>query len=239
MPPYSGAWFGIDGCRGGWFAVVLEDAGGRAWHLYPTLAELLAAAGTFRLALIDIPIGLAGGARECDRLARCRLGARRSSVFSPPARATLAARDYREALRLNRRHAGVGLSKQAWNLVPKIREVDALLQSDHRWRRRLRESHPELAFAYFNGGVPMRHNKRTAEGRRERLRVLQGRLPEAGTMLEDVLNRTRRRDVQPDDILDAMVLAVLARAGKGDYLTLPVSPPVDETGLAMEIVTGC
>ena len=231
-------WLGIDGCRAGWFAVAWGEEGTVRWRLAAALDELLQAEGDVRLALIDMPVGLATGARECDRLARKRLGPRRSSVFSPPARATLAARDYREALRLNRRHAGVGLSKQAWNLVPKIREVDALLQLQRRWRGRLRESHPELAFAHFHGGVPMPHNKRTAEGRQERLQVLRRRWPEAGALLEAALRHTRRADVQPDDVLDAMVLAALARESADGIVTLPPSPPVDETGLPMEMVTG-
>ncbi len=227
---------GIDGCAAGWFVAALGEDGEIRWRCERTLVELLQGERRPWLALIDMPVGLARGARECDRLARARLGARRSSVFSPPARATLAARDYAEALRLNRQHAGTGLSKQAWNIVPKIREVDALLQAQPALRGRLRESHPELAFASLNAGEPMAHNKRTVQGREERLQVLEARLPAARRFLEDVLASTRRREVAADDVLDALVLAVVAREGEGRLATLPAQPPRDETGLAMEMV---
>jgi len=227
---------GIDGCHAGWFAVAVEGDGALRWRCTGTLADLLAMERGVGLALIDIPIGLAEGDRECDRLARRRLGCRRGSVFAPPARDTLAARDYREALRINREHAGRGLSLQSWNIVPKIREVDALLQAQPALRGRLRESHPELAFAALNGGQPMPHNKRHCQGREERLCVLESRLPRVRAFLAEVLAATRRRDVAADDVLDATVLSVLARQGAERLATLPAQPPQDETGLAMEMV---
>lgn len=229
-------WLGIDGCRAGWIGMWLDAQGVARWAVRPDLNAMLDDDPALALALVDIPIGLADGARECDRLARQRLGPRRSSVFSPPARATLAARDYREALRINRAHAGTGLSKQAWNIVPKIREADRLLQSRPALQGRLRESHPELAFASLNHGQPMQYNKRTAEGRRERLRVLRRYLPTVRSFVNQVLGETLRRDVQADDVLDALVLAILAREGRGRLATLPLLPPRDAKGLPMEMV---
>ncbi len=229
-------WLGIDGCRAGWIGVGIDAQNVVRWAVSPDLKGLLIGEPAFALALVDIPIGLADGARECDRLARQRLGPRRSSVFSPPARATLAARDYREALRINREHAGTGLSKQAWNIVPKIREADRLLQSRPDLQGRLRESHPELAFASLNHGQPMQYNKTTLEGQRERLRVLRRYLPTVRGFLNRVLRETLRRDVQADDVLDALVLAILAREGRGRLATLPPTPPCDAKGLPMEMV---
>ena len=119
---------------------------------------------------VDMPIGLleraAPGGRECDREARALLGRpRASSVFSPPTRKALAARRYEEVAALN----GAGMSKEAFNILPKIREVDALM--DAALQDTVVEAHPELAFCRF-AGRPMRHNKRTPDGRRERLSLL-------------------------------------------------------------------
>ena len=70
---------------------------------------------------VDMPIGLPDdGPRLADQQARRRLGARRSSVFPTPVRATLDAVDYPDALAISRRVSGKGLSKQAFNLLPRI-----------------------------------------------------------------------------------------------------------------------
>ena len=106
---------------------------------------------------VDMPIGLpASGRRACDAAARAALGPRRSSVFPVPVRSALVAATFADV---------TGLSIQGWNLVPKIREVDAC------WEPRVVECSPELSFAVAAGG-PMQHNKRTTEGRAERLAVL-------------------------------------------------------------------
>ena len=110
------------------------------------------------LIAVDIPIGLLDraqpGGRPCDRNARILLGrARASSVFTPPIRAALKARAYREAMRLN----GAGMSKQAFNIMAKIREVDGVIEPGS--QDRVFEAHPELAFIGL-AGRPMRHNRR-------------------------------------------------------------------------------
>jgi predicted RNase H-like nuclease len=200
------------------------------------MGELVATAAA---ALIDIPIGLveAGpGGRDCDHAARRLLGARAASVFSPPARATLTARDYAQALVLNRRATGRGLSLQAWHIVPKIRAVDALLHDRPELRGVLREAHPELCFRALNGGAVMQHNKRRPAGVSERLAVLTRWLPAAPALFERACARYPRRDLARDDILDAMACAVAARSDYGRYRTLPATPPRDGQGLAMEIV---
>lgn len=206
------------------------------------VGELAAAADA---ALIDIPIGLvdAGpGGRDCDRAARRLLGVRAASVFSPPARATLAALDYAQALVLNRRMTGRGLSLQAWHIVPKIRAIDTLLRERPALRGRLREAHPELCFRALNAGVVMQHNKKRAAGQRERLAVLTRWLHETPALFEAACATYPRRDLARDDILDAMVCAIAARVAHGRYLTLPADPPRDGQGLVMEIVypdAGC
>ena len=51
---------GVDGCKGGWFAVRIEggDEGDYTPCVFPTMAGLLAAWDDAALILIDVPIGL-------------------------------------------------------------------------------------------------------------------------------------------------------------------------------------
>jgi predicted RNase H-like nuclease len=231
---------GIDGCRAGWFCVILDNDQRWSFRLAPdagAVGEIAAAADT---ALIDIPVGLPDSGVEgrlCDREARRLLGAgRAASVFSPPARPALAATGYAHALALNRRATGRGLSKQAWNIVPKIRAIDALLRANGMLRGRLRESHPELCLRALNGGQAMRYNKKRPEGRRERLGVLEQHFPQCRALFRQASAAFRRREVACDDIVDAMVCAVTAKCGAGGYRTLPSEPPLDGQGLPMEIV---
>ncbi|TVP79802.1 MAG: DUF429 domain-containing protein [Gemmatimonadales bacterium] len=192
------------------------------------------------LVAIDIPIGLppcGTEGRTCDRLARRRLGpGRGSSVFPAPSRPALRARDHREASRLNRGCLGRGLSIQAWNLVPKIREVDRFLRSRPAMAARVLEVHPELAFHGLAGGRSMTHGKRTPEGREERLRVLEGVFPGVRDFLEEARERWPRSALAPDDLLDAAVCAVTARYPPETLVSLPDSPERDDEDLPMRIV---
>lgn len=230
---------GIDGCRAGWFCVRLTARGVAACVLAPDAHAVGELAVGADCALIDIPIGLVAAGtdgRACDREARRRLGARASSVFSPPARATLAATDYAQALLLNRQATGRGLSLQAWNIVPKIRAIDALLDARPALRGVLRECHPELCFHALQGGRPLVHNKKQAAGREERLALLERYLPAARACYAQACAAFPRGQVARDDVIDALVCAVTARSGFGNYRTLPALPPTDARGLVMEIV---
>lgn len=171
---------------------------------------------------IDIPIGLPdAGPRACDRMARLALGPRRSSVFPAPCRAVLGASDYAEALARSRAASGVGLSRQTWHLVPRIDEVDRLIEPADQLR--FRETHPELAFSRLAGGVPMRHPKRSPAGRAQRSRLLR----DAGWSLPERLRGTR-----PDDVTDAAALALSTAL---DLLVPLGDGSTDRRGLRMEI----
>lgn len=131
---------------------------------------------------IDMPIGLLdSGPRAADVEARRRLGPRRSSVFPTPLRPMLAAQSYEEA------KAVAGLSKQAYHLLPKIREVDALMTPAR--QRTIVEAHPELCFARLLGH-PCVAPKRTTEGRAERRSVVNLNIdrPPSGAAWDDVLD---------------------------------------------------
>jgi len=171
---------GVDGCRGGW-AVALADAESildvRVVSTFTDVVALRCDA-----IAVDMPIGLLDhGPRACDVEARRRLGPRRASVFPTPLRPMLAATTYAEA------SAVAGLSKQAFHLLPKIREVDAVMTP--RRQRRIVEVHPELCFAALVG-APCTAPKRTAEGRAERLAAVHPpvKRPPSGTAWDDVLD---------------------------------------------------
>ena len=128
----------------------------------------------------------------------------------------------------SRTATGVGLSKQAWNLVPKITEVDRLL--DPTRQGRIFEVHPEAAFAALRGG-PMAHPKKTRAGRDERVAVL---APLIGNIC--ALAAKPPSGAAADDVLDAAAVALTARAvleGKARRLG---ERRHDAKGLVMEIV---
>jgi predicted RNase H-like nuclease len=183
---------------------------------------------------IDIPIGLLEaplpGGRICDRQARRLLGRRASSVFSPPSRDMLEATGYEEV-------RGRGMSRQAFGIMPKIREVDRVMTPA--LHHMVYEAHPELAFLSLTGR-PLQYNKKTVSGHEERLQAL-ARLPGVGKRhLKSVVARTlrdyKRLRIAPDDVLDAYILAWTARRileARGKRL--PDTPPIDTRGLRMEI----
>jgi predicted RNase H-like nuclease len=186
---------------------------------------------------IDIPIGLRDdGPRACDLAARRLLGRPRgSSVFPAPCRAALTAATYRRACALSRRALGVALSIECFNIVPKIREVDALMTPAR--QACVREVHPELVFALLAGrGAGLAAPKRTAEGERLRRRLLRRVAPPFDP------NAVRRRlgpsRVARDDVVDAVACLVAAgRILRGEACVVPDGPiPRDARGLRMEIV---
>jgi predicted RNase H-like nuclease len=233
------AWIaGADGCRSGWIRAARETAtGALRFDLVERAERLLAQAPRPALLAIDIPIGLTeAGPRACDVEARRLLGSpRRSSVFPAPVRPALAAASREEASRLTASVDGRRVGAQAWGIYPKIREVDALLRAHPEARRRMREVHPELAFWAWAGGRAMRAGKRSPEGRRERLRLVEawlGRRP-----LREARARFARSEVADDDLLDALAaLWTAARIHAGRARTVPAEPPRDAEGLRMKIV---
>lgn len=224
---------GLDGCRAGW--VVASRPAHASTSVAPhirierELVAFLDGLGPDDRVGIDMPIGLldraAPGGRDCDRAARRILSPHRhSSVFSAPSREVLTATDWSDARLL-------GLSKQAWHLVPKIRELDDWITSER--QKQVAEFHPELCFASLLS-TPAVRAKRTAEGLRERLAAL----PQSWSSAFDrTLAITPRKDAQPDDLVDALgVLARVEAWRDGSGLFLPdAAPPLDSRGLRMEI----
>ena len=231
---------GIDGCKDGWFCVFLNDDNDWSYQVVPGAGVLGEVVGRATIVLIDIPIGLLDKGpdeRLCDRAARKLLGAgRASSVFPSPARQSLDAGNYQQALAINRESTGRGLSQQAWAIVPKIREIDELLTSHPNLQGVLRECHPELCFWALNSQSSMQYNKKKEEGKHERLAVLEKIFPQCHELYQQASSEFLRKQVAHDDIIDAMACAVTAKYGYGKYTTVPGNPVRDVTGLPMEMV---
>ena len=226
---------GIDGCRDGWFYFRFDDE--RAtFGVSPTLESLLADLPPEACALVDIPIGLRSrGKRErlCDQAARQLLGARRASVFAAPLRPVLKAKDYAAALAQTRRLTGRGLSKQSWNIVPKIREMDELLKRRPELARQVSEAHPEVLFAGLAGG-PMSEKKTTRTGFTERMTILSILHPDAETLVASAFLAHGGFEAARDDVVDAFVLALGARRS-AQLVSLPPEPELDPRGLPMQM----
>ena len=239
---------GADGCRRGWIVALRNtETGEHRVRFVHALADALRA-GPLALdappgvLAVDVPIGLLGSARRrgrpADRAARDLLGwPRRTSVFSPPARPALAAETHPEASALNRASGAdaPGLSIQAFGIVPKLREADALatpaLQRGDGGLRMV-EAHPEVAFAQMNGGEAVVASKKKPEGRAVRV----GLLREACVADPLALVAECRGTASADDVLDALACAWTAeRVLRGTALRLPETPEADPRGLLMEI----
>ncbi|MEL7426625.1 MAG: DUF429 domain-containing protein [Bacteroidota bacterium] len=233
---------GIDGCRAGWL-VVLFDGKEAQMHLLPQLEAIEQLQLPSLPIWIDMPIGFITDGPEgrlCDKAARQFLRPHRtSSVFTPPCRAAVYA-SKEEASTVNFILTGKKLSQQSINIIPKMRELDTYLQeldraSAHTWF----EAHPEVVFAALNQEQALEHKKKTTAGEEQRLNLLKPFYPTVQGWTKTARQQHLRKDVLPDDIVDALGLAVasfLAQTGKARFTTLPPSPPVDECDFPMQIV---
>ncbi|MGI1804354.1 DUF429 domain-containing protein [Exiguobacterium sp. TDN 0502] len=200
---------GIDAAKAGWVLVQYRH-GHYSASVVATLDELPRADRIW----IDMPIGLVEGRRETDQLLRRELRpGRTSSVFNAPFLSALTASNYMEANDLAKQHAGIGLSKQAWYLLPKIREVR------QRYRSEMNEAHPEVCFARL-AGHPARFSKKTNEGIAERIDLLEH-------FDCPPFWKRHQSHVAIDDWLDACLLATAARF---PCEFLPADRPVDQDG---------
>lgn len=218
---------GVDGCRGGWIAVLHDRVAG-CWRV--AIAARWSDLPAADRVAVDMPIGLPDcGRRGCDFAARRLLGPRRSaSVFIGLRRPLLGFATYAEANAWGKSD-GAGLAKQAWFLLPRIAEIDqAMIPAD---QDRIHECHPELAFLRLHGG-PVVESKRTAAG----LAIRRSLLERAGVPVATLLDALDRRRAAIDDLLDAAVLVLTAaRIADGAATCLPADPPRDSRKLRMEI----
>ena len=237
---------GVDGCRAGWIAVIRErdarhpDADPRHTLIVTEGIATLFGDAALEAIAIDMPMGLperAGqGGRGPERVVRPLLGARQSSVFSVPSRAAVACEEYGEACRvaLATSDPPRKVSKQAFHLFPKVREIDALLTPA--LEARVFEVHPELAFWRLNGERAMRLPKKVKSaasmpGIEERAALLRHHGFEA-----EFLEQRPPKGAGRDDLVDACVNAVIAeRIAAGRAECFPRDFQRDGKGLRMAI----
>jgi predicted RNase H-like nuclease len=216
---------GVDGWRGGWVAVVLDDGRRPAVLAAAGLAEIVAACPDAAAIGVDMPLGLvARGWRQADDLAAARLGAHRSRVFRVPPRPAWSAATHREAVAVCRELTDppAGFSVQAWSLKDKIRQADEVRTGQP---GRLYEVHPELSLAALNGGTVIAAGKKTWNGQLARRAVL----ARAGLALPDDL--AAAGIVPADDILDAAAVAwTAARIARGQAVSFPSPAQPDDSG---------
>jgi len=228
---------GVDGTPGGWAVVVMESEQLIVRKVI-ALSSLFDDRSDLKIVAVDVPIGLLEcyekGGRACDRAARKLLGKyRRSSVFPAPIRATLMAKSWEEACNLSRNSApqGKAINKQTFAILPKIREVDLLLQTRAELRAVVREIHPEVSFAQL-AGRPMINPKSSKAGREERRMALASAFPN----LVEAEHAGHAQGLPIEDILDATVACWSAsRLATGTGRPLPGTANRDSTGLPMVI----
>src|SRR5690349_18285647 len=197
---------GVDGAPGGW-AVVSRDRDRSTIRKVIAFSDLFDCLPGLEIVAVDIPIGLLEcyekGGRVCDRAARKLLGRPRgSSVFPAPIRPTLWAESWEHACALSRTSAprGKAISKQTFGILPKVREVDAFLQTHIELRNAVREVHPEVSFREL-AGRPMAYSKSSRAGREERRAALAYEFAD----LSEIEDAGRAQRLPIEDILDATV----------------------------------
>ena len=142
-------------------------------------------------------------------------------MFNCPTRKAVYAETYQEACDINEKKTGKRISKQAWNITPKIREADKIAQ-----KLNLRESHPEVFFKELDS-ESVENSKNSEEGFQDRREVLE----KFGDT--SPINDFSRKSASKDDIIDAMVLAL---GTKLELESIPMTPARDSKNLKMQIL---
>ena len=229
---------GADACKKGWFRASREsETGELRFDLLEQADHLLEVDPQPAVLALDTPVGLSDvGQRDCDRNARKFLGRRRrTSVFPAPIRTALKAKTREEASMMTQARDGRRVGAQAWGIYVKVRQVDKMLQSNSETRQRIREVHPEICFWAWAGYHPMKDSKKTKAGKEERCKLAEEWLGLG--VLRSARGHHLKKLVEDDDILDSIAAVWTAtRIVNGTAKTLPKRPPLNSTGLRMEIV---
>ena len=125
-----------------------------------------------------------------------------------PCRAALYAVTYKEASQVNFEKTGKKLSREMWNIMPKMRQLNDFLVNNTEALAVIKETHPELCFTGLSAGRPMEYAKKKEKDPafEERLRVLISYCSGANALIEKALKEYQRRYVARDDIVDAIGL---------------------------------
>lgn len=200
---------GIDGCRQGWIIASIANQQLQL-SFSATLLDSQALAEKSTI-IIDMPVALpstiAEYPRTCDKTAKKGLGRQHASIFYAPVI------DWLNLPYLTINHActianAPKLSKQSFNLFPKIKELQTFEQAT---QHHIIESHPELIFNHYLK-QPLA-SKKSAEGQQQRWAVIQELTNQQQIQLHadnihEFYNQMKRV-CQLDDIYDAIILALI------------------------------
>jgi predicted RNase H-like nuclease len=225
---------GIDGSKGGWVCVSGYENNFKELKFEKLKEFDDIKSKDFNLVLVDIPIGLdidlKKGGRIVDKLARKELLTNKSSIFNAPSRLVLEAKNYEEANKINK-NKGMGLSKQSWNLVKKIKEVDEFIRNSN--KTIIFESHPEIIFQVMKKDK-VSTKKKNDEGIIERRNLL-----EKNGFNKVFLERNlsaKDSFYKKDDFIDACSLFWSAnRAIAKTEIKIPNDMVLDSEGIIMQI----
>ena len=203
---------------------------------YDSILQLVEAYPVFDGFLVDMAIGLQESAEDIrpDDAARKMLVPRASTVFPVPARQAVYADGEERQKKANIAVQGKSLAKQSIAIIPKIRELDEFLNEHTEYKNVICESHPELCFARLKGEV-LTSRKKEFPGFSERVHILSEYLGREN--LEGLWNKAKELRCNPDDVIDAVCLAVAAGLKAQDMCeTVPADPKADARGLLMQMV---
>ncbi|HZZ22571.1 MAG TPA: DUF429 domain-containing protein [Roseiarcus sp.] len=218
-----GPYLGIDGIKGGWVGVYIDETRALAFKTSTRLDALLG--GPYVRAMIDIPIGLPEtGYRRCDVEAKKLVGSR---VFLGARWDVWSFATHKLANDYYWKNQDPGISIQVWSIREKLREANSMVTPER--QQRVLETHPELIFWRLNSRR-ITEPKKTVEGRNQRISLLK---PYGFEQLETWVTKLNGTGIKPDDLLDACAGAVAARE-RGQRVRL-MEPERDPRGLRMEM----
>ena len=192
---------GIDGCKAGWIIAKTLENESISFQIIKNLNDLK------RINVshigIDIPLQLSHtGKRFAEIEARSLLKNRACTIFTPPTLNALRAKNYMDACEVNFKECGKRISKQSWNLFPKIKEAQEFLENKSINKLRVFEVHPELSFMAMNDMSLVQASKKTDIGREIRIKLIQKFFPKFS--FESVRNEYKKNQALDDDILDSV-----------------------------------
>jgi predicted RNase H-like nuclease len=245
---------GLDGCRGGWVAVLIDgDITTATAERIPALATLFGRDNAPRVAAIDMPIGLPERSgprgRAPERIVRPLLGGRQSSVFSIPSRSAVYA-GVDEAIPELERYArccavaretsegGKAVAKQGYHIFPKIVEIDRFLQSRRDLVARIYECHPEVSFWAMNNRLPPTQPKKVKHKPHQAGLDLRRTLLGRQGFADEVMSAAKAISLKVghDDLIDACAAAWTAlRLAQAIAISFPDPPERDAYNLPMAI----
>jgi len=245
---------GIDGCPAGWLVLSqkADNSGSLSARIYPTLDQLAPHLRADHIVAIDMPIGMPTPdhyPRACDIAARRLLRSRACCVFSAPCRGVLSyLHHYPSASSWHKHATGKAISCQAFNILPKINQLDTFL-SLHPGIASFHEIHPEVSFAYMNGAngkpTPILTKKTSPEGAQARLALIEQmfpKLPELTTLHQQLGPRSKHGKTRwaLNDLHDAFaalwsahrIMSNTAQSFPSEHAS---KAPIDATGKTMQI----